>query len=793
MSTSAPIKKEIHPGITLIRQNKFPNFMSFSIKNDTFTILSFTVDLTGSIGVSIQECEGLIRTVEINPQKTELVATAVTSGNWQIATKFRFTTKPPPKDQALKFISADSRQLEENIAFAKQHFRREVNYTSLSDKYIPDHLGHFIDPYFSPTHNAVYLGSHGAEMNTPCHWRRPKDFFRGDFELFQDIEPNDIKQGQLGDCWFMCALSSLAERPDLVRRLFITENAEKSGIYKVRFCKGGEWVNVVVDDYFPCFPNAGPIFSRSQGNELWVLLLEKAYAKLHGSYMLLRGGWANEGMMDLTGCPTAVYDFDDESTQKLIREDKLWDLLKTLDEDGALISASTAGVDRWTEVGGTTQKGGLVPGHAYTIIQVKQAYGNRLLNIRNPWGNFEWDGEWSDNSPLWTPKMIKALNPVLNDKDGTFWISWNDFVKNFNGVNICRASSFNEARVKGLFEKVKDHEFEYVSSKWKYMIECEESTVVYIGVHQDDERILGVDTRRPYIDLGIVVLEIQGNSARVIKYKEQVSDRQVEMEVELIRGKKYLILPITTGSALGRAPDAETTRFPLEQDGEFHPLFESTLKDIFRKANCYIGEDLSHTEFSTLLKLAGIAFSRSQFRELRKQVHSTKHGITKEGFIEFMREMLHKYGEATIRDWLNKWGYDEYLYSVHSRCFVLTLHSYHPLKVQMSLIGDSHVTQNAWGLLLERFAKVKGERHGARLGCIMHTTANAFTYGVLNENSYEVTAELDFSTSEGLVYSCEKRKSSRIIPANSWTVLSHCQISKASEACRIRPVFKILR
>lgn len=58
-----------------------------------------------------------------------------------------------------------------------------------------------------------------------------------------------------------------------------------------------------------------------------------------------------------------------------------------------------------TEYGGPPEQdgnNGLVPGHAYTVIIIKEIKGNLLLNLRNPWGHFEWNGDWGDNSPLWT-------------------------------------------------------------------------------------------------------------------------------------------------------------------------------------------------------------------------------------------------------------------------------------------------------------------------------------------------------------------------------------------------------
>ena len=172
----------------------------------------------------------------------------------------------------------------------------------------------FIDIDFPPVESSIYSA---IEMNRPFAndnivWKRPKEFMGSQPEIFlKKIEPGDIKQGLLGDCWLMCALASLGEMPQLVERLFITQTYSEQGLYRVKICKNGEWVEVTIDDYFPCTQNGGPIFSRANGNELWVLLLEKAYAKIHGNYFNLRGGFANEGMMDLTGCPTEAFDFED--------------------------------------------------------------------------------------------------------------------------------------------------------------------------------------------------------------------------------------------------------------------------------------------------------------------------------------------------------------------------------------------------------------------------------------------------------------------------------------------------
>ena len=87
---------------------------------------------------------------------------------------------------------------------------------------------------------------------------------------------------------------------------------------------------------------------------------------------------------------------------------------------------------------------GLVGGHAYSLIAAAEAEGFRLLKLRNPWGNFEWTGAWSDGSELWKthPKVAKrcGVDPAKPDDDGVFWIEYGDFLKYYDSVDVLKKS-----------------------------------------------------------------------------------------------------------------------------------------------------------------------------------------------------------------------------------------------------------------------------------------------------------------------------------------------------------------
>lgn len=785
--------QEIRPGIKFIRRVISDNEQEFSMENTTESAITFTVDLTGSRGVTMVNHPNLINTVDIPSKQTALLASIITEDDWEMKTKFKFTmtvSQPSVPDDQLKEVND---KLLNEITLFKEFYRSNNHYTRLSADNLPEERQNFIDPYFPPVDQSIFDGCEAAKLGTAVQWRRPTEFFEGKYAVFDKIEPADIKQGRLGDCWFMCALSSIAERAALVERLFITKNVQPHGVYKVQFCKGGEWVEVTVDDYFPCIPGSEPIFSRSNGNELWVLLLEKAYAKLHGSYMLLRGGWAFEGMMDLTGCPTGQFTFEDDKTQEMISSGYLWNFIKSIDEEGALISASTPGKDKFTEGGGPNTQGGLVPGHAYTVIQLKEFNGHQLLNVRNPWGRFEWEGDWSDNSSLWTPDMIAAINPVLTENDGTFWMNWRDFLSNFKGVNYCRVADFQEVRKKGVFQKVNYNNEDIVLSKEVYAVDCDKDTKVFIGLHQDDERLIGVSSKRTFIDLGIVVLEVQGEEYTVVDYKEQNTERQVELEFNLEAGKRYVIVPLTTGCNLCRQSEGDSP-MKLMQNGEFDSVFENTLKDVFRKANSCVGEGLSYSEFVSLMNMVEVSFSAEEFEELKTKVPSIEEGITKEGFIEYIRGMIKNQGEEKIRQWLDVWGYDEYLYSVKNRVIILTLHSYSALNVQ-SIPSDpeNDLTLKAWTLILNKYGDVRNESNGVTTYRLRHSQVGASTFAVSNPSRKDVTVTCDYSASEGLIFSCGKSKVTKVIKPSEYGSLIHYTVGKYATVGRSKFSFSVAR
>ena len=113
---------------------------------------------------------------------------------------------------------------------------------------------------------------------------------QGEVHVFDgEPTPLDIRQGNLNDSYLLSTLSVLAEEPSRIRALFHDTSYSREGVYCINMTKNGAKLKMCVDDHFVC-KKSEPYYARASNHAIWVLLVEKAWAKLHGSFKRIEGG-----------------------------------------------------------------------------------------------------------------------------------------------------------------------------------------------------------------------------------------------------------------------------------------------------------------------------------------------------------------------------------------------------------------------------------------------------------------------------------------------------------------------
>lgn len=171
-------------------------------------------------------------------------------------------------------------------------------------------------------------------------------------------------------------------------------------------------MKVVLDDFIPCTFDGFPAFTQNKGPELWVIFLEKAWAKVHGSYERIVAGIVHQTMRDLTGAPSYEYLINDNisTDSSKFNSADLFDKISEAESKNWIVGASTHVENE--EQRKLIEQLGLLGNHAYSILRTsivedKKGRIRQLLLLRNPWGKFEWKGDWSFNSDSWTPELRK--------------------------------------------------------------------------------------------------------------------------------------------------------------------------------------------------------------------------------------------------------------------------------------------------------------------------------------------------------------------------------------------------
>eukprot|EP00977_Amphora_coffeiformis_P017744 scaffold5885_cov201-Amphora_coffeaeformis.AAC.22 len=306
-------------------------------------------------------------------------------------------------------------------------------------------------------------------------------------KVIGDVDPSDIHQGSVGDCWLLSAISALAEFDGAIKHLYRkTPNldqmphADRPNMYTITLWDLKTWkeVDIVVDERLCAAPDGRLLASKpSEDGELWVCYIEKAIAIHAGGWDKLVGGQCTHAWALMTGCKHQYLIQKNPTTGKYQcfgrynSNEGRWARHANSPHDGELGMWPTS----WPEVGGGGEEeltqdelflrlvawdkvnyivgagtggesdknstDGLVDNHAYSVIESHDnvaGTGIGLLKVRNPWGTGEIEnGEFDDDGPGWDkyPQIKRELKPVVAD-DGIFYVTKEEFFKMYSTIYL---------------------------------------------------------------------------------------------------------------------------------------------------------------------------------------------------------------------------------------------------------------------------------------------------------------------------------------------------------------------
>ena len=305
----------------------------------------------------------------------------------------------------------------------------------------------FTDISFPANKNSMGL----TNNHTNSTWARPIKGTTKPSLFGTGINVHGVRQGALGDCWLLAAISAVAEHKEHISQIFngMTQYPA-NGQFKIGLYLYGERIKVVIDDNLPGSMSRGSVrtrFTKPTSNGWWTPILEKALAKYFGNYWNMHGGWMTEAFNALTGCPSTTVGNKDTA---------LWDKLSKYDRMKAVMSTGTSG--SYKDVG-------LVGGHAYTTIGVATYNNEKLVIMRNPWAVEKYTGPWNDKSSKWTDAAKKALNHTTAN-DGKFYVPFSVYKSSFGTTVVSFLSNWERRTTRATWKRTSGTSGLYAASKF---------------------------------------------------------------------------------------------------------------------------------------------------------------------------------------------------------------------------------------------------------------------------------------------------------------------------------------
>ena len=814
-------QKELAPGVLLIKEYKKvendPNIpdivgiFTFKVQLKTMNVVDFEVYLNQSENIELENKEGdELRTKNsIMPFETKIVAKVILKDNWKLKSKFKLTMGIPDKSIQSKYIEKDELNLKNHLNEAEKKLKK-IPFEFLSPEEINNQLNNlnikFFDLDFMPNDNSVINNKYDENLKNfleyIIHWRHPSEFITSElndnketdlslriFNKDKEPEPNDIRQGLIPCNHLDSALSSLAEKYNLIKRIFKTEYYNDNGIYQIKLCINGEWTTVVIDDYFPCIPLSSPLVTRSQSNELWILILEKALAKVFDCYYNLTCINISDFFLTLTGCPSFSYNIENVQNEE---KKEIFNKIKNyvIEKKYLVVAISKMPeMDNNMEEQNDDDNSLTVPNFGYTIIDIKTKYKPNLIVLRKVW----YDEKKEANIENYLNNLINDYPSIIGEvNDTTLLLTFKEFLKEFSSLAVCFTKNWEEVHLRGKFIKIGDNNANIdnnnqVLSKWYYSIALEKQTNLIISLFQDEDKFKENDSRKQLLDLSVSVLKLDLNKNEINHIQTYDFSLASNLQIELnLPAGQYIIVPRTSGCLFGRPiinnfnnnnndVNNNTNLYNIETK-TFSNIFINAIKDIFKKFDILLNKYLSFKEFKQFLecvKTDNESFNEREFEKIINKYQSFNNCITEHGFIDFWKDSyLVEGGEEEIKKWFKYLGYDEDLYPLKSRCFMLTFHSDIPINVSARDAISTDLNKKIDKLIIKSFGEKVKNKKDISAYQYLSKSSNIYSFGCLNEGNLPYRVSLNFKN-ENNIYSGGNNKIEKIIQPNKYEFFTH--------------------
>lgn len=329
------------------------------------------------------------------------------------------------------------------------------------------------DPDFPAIQTSVFY--HQTPPFT-FQWKRPHEIVTNPVFVSDGASHLDISPGKMGDRWLVSCLGVLYLSKGLFYRVVPADQCFENpyfGVFRFRLWWCGEWVEVLVDDRLPTI-NGKLAFLQSNTNSFWSGLLEKAYAKLHGSYEALKYGTLLDGLADLTGGITESVAIKVDSNT--IRPPLLHALLDTT---SIVTCTINNGVNTQVRNNQDALLNGINLCNNYRLCSLDKAetlMGDtvQLVRLRDPFAlatfgtTSGYNGDWSSFSTSWDRVSVHERDRLLGQLDvGEFWISFVDLTQTFTHLECVHLDSDTARDEPSLSDKNRKWLMRLYQGAWK--------------------------------------------------------------------------------------------------------------------------------------------------------------------------------------------------------------------------------------------------------------------------------------------------------------------------------------